>query len=368
MKASEISRVVHLCLPKIQTSNTTTISLHDASDLQVQTMCSLWSGMGHIYKVTLPTTSSNDKRTASGTAVVQLVVKHVAPPRSLQQSKGDRRKADSYQIEANFYEKLAPLLIRDHGLRLPEPFLVERDSGKAKNEIVIVMSHIEQSKSADLLNEVFVKAVLEWLATLHASYWGAERVDAIVDRVGLQNIGSYWHLDTRPEEHESMPNKGWEGRLKRAARAIDERLKRDTLQCLIHGDTKDANMLFSENNIGEPIATLCDFQYCGKGPPTKDLAYFFCSSASLDDEEAALEFYLEQLIKRLPADAMPPTMEELKDSLELAYCDFYRFMSGWGYWGSGGEDRVKAVLNRLDGGKDLGSEEAYDESVRREYG
>jgi thiamine kinase-like enzyme len=314
--------------------------------------------MGHIYKVILPSTKNKQQP-------VQFVVKHVAPPRS-QQSSGDRRKADSYQVEANFYDKLAPLLIQS-GLSLPEPFLVERDSGKARNEIVNCMSFVE-SKSSDLSDKASMKAVLTWLATLHASYWGAEKVDTIVEQVGLQQIGSYWHLDTRPDEHASMRSKGWEGRLKRAARAIDDRLKRDPLQCIIHGDAKDANVLFSKNKNGKVVVTLCDFQYCGEGPPSKDLAYFFCSSVSLDDETAALEFYFEQLTKRLPTDVTPPSMEQMNDSLELAYCDYYRFMSGWGYWGSGGEDRVKAVLDRLDGNRDLGSEEAYDEAVRREYG
>lgn len=359
MKSSEILRLAQLSLPKIPGGDT--IILHDASDLQVQTLCSLWSGMGHIYKITLPTTSKNARP-------IEFVVKHVAPPRS--RSLGDRRKADSYHVEANFYEKLAPILIHEHGLGLPESFYVERDGGKGQNEIAIGMSYVE-SNSTDLSNDDATNAVLTWLATLHASYWGTEKVDKIVKDVGLQQQGSYWYLDTRPDEHESMPTKGWEGRLKRAARAIDERLKRDPLQCVIHGDAKEANVLYSRrrnSNDQKATVTLCDFQYCGKGPPTKDLAYFLCSSANLDDEDAALEFYLEQLTMRLPGDVTPPTMDELQDSLALAYCDFYRFMSGWGYWGSGGEDRVKAVLDRLDGGKDLGFEEAYDEAVRREFG
>jgi len=230
-----------------------------------------------------------------------------------------------------------------------------------------------------------MKAVLTWLATLHAAYWGDEKVDKIVEEVGLQQTGSYWHLDTRPSEWEAMPTTGWEGRLKRAARAIDKRLKRDPMQCIIHGDAKEANVLFSSSsskvtactatNGRRPdvdlVVTLCDFQYCGKGPPSKDLAYFLCSSANPDDEKAALEFYRRKLSERLASatDDIPmPSMDDLQDSMDLAYCDFYRFMSGWGYWGSGGENRVKRVLYRLEGGTDLGSEEAYDDAIRREYG
>lgn len=328
-------RVAQLCLPKLQRSNgddhDTTITLHDESDLQVSTICSLWSGMGHIYKVAIPLRSA-------GGASIEFLVKHVAAPRKQQQrqSLGDCRKAASYQVEANFYDKLAKILIQRHGLRLPQPLLVERHSGKSKNEIVIGMSFVKSS-STTLDDDVSaIKAVLTWLATLHAAYWGEEQVNAIVEEVGLQPTGSYWHLDTRPDEHESMPNTGWEGRLKRAARAIDNRLKRDPLQCIIHGDAKDANVLFSDQTTmssgpnddddGVPVVTLCDFQYCGKGPPSKDLAYFFCSSVNPEDEQSALDFYLHQLSERLVTkNVTPPSMNELQDSMDLAYCDFYRF-------------------------------------------
>jgi len=94
MKKKELLRVAQLCLPKLQlTTNSsgttsadgTTITLHDESDLQVSTICSLWSGMGHIYKVTL--------QLPAAAGPIEFVVKHVAAPRKQQQSLGDRRKA-----------------------------------------------------------------------------------------------------------------------------------------------------------------------------------------------------------------------------------------------------------------------------------
>jgi len=372
MKKSEILRVTKLCLAQMPGgADHAAAAVHDERDLHSVEICSLWSGMGHIYKVVVPSPSASNNASPQ----YELVIKHVAPPRS-SSSLGDRRKADSYQVECNFYENVAPVLLAQHGLLLPKPYLVERYCGKNKNEMVIAMSLIrERSSSSSLYSSntenMMMKSVLTWLATLHAAFWG-RAADEMVQQAGLQSQGSYWYLDTRPDEHESMPNHGWEGRLKLAARAVDERLQRDPLQCIIHGDAKEANILVvvdgGTTEEERPVVAMCDFQYCGKGPPTKDLAYFFCSSVSPDDEKAALEFYLQELTKRLPDDVTPPTMSELEDSLELAYCDFYRFMSGWGYWGSGGEGRVKAVLQRLDGGKNLGSEEAYDDAVRREYG
>eukprot|EP00980_Cylindrotheca_fusiformis_P014941 scaffold4090_cov65-Cylindrotheca_fusiformis.AAC.3 len=237
-------------------------------------------------------------------------------------SLGDQRKADSYLVEANFYQHLAPSLRRTD-FHLPIPYFVEKDDDDDddtkrrrhnNNTITICMSEIHgQPASGSFVNNSKSRhdeicAVLKWLATFHGATWGMKNQNV----VGLlQPVGSYWHLDTRPNEHQSIKNKGWQGRLKRAARAIDERLKNDPiLQCCIHGDVKDANMLFfttSNNNNNnnkkeeELQVAMYDFQYCGKSPPTKDLAYFFCVAAETnrDEDNIYLEFYHQQLIQRL---------------------------------------------------------------------
>ena len=152
--------------------------------------------------------------------------------------------------------------------------------------------------------------------------------------------------------------------MKLAARAIDERLKRDEMQCCIHGDAKDANMIFSEED-GE--VSMYDFQYCGRAPPSVDLAYFLCVAVGDTDPEY-VRYYHEQLVNKLDESTKPPTLKELKDSVALALCDFQRFMSGWGQWGSDISASVKEVLDRLDGGAMLKSEDAYREAVLREYG
>ena len=55
-------------------------------------------------------------------------------------------------------------------------------------------------------------------------------------------------------------------------------------------------------------------------------------------------------------------------SISLALCDFQRFMCGWGQWGSDISILVIDVLDRLDGGKILNSEDDYRDAILREYG
>lgn len=308
--------------------------------------------MGYIYQVTitLPTKKF-------------FIVKRVIPPPIKSRSFGDERKAKSYTIEAKFYEYIAPTLI-EKGLSIPVPYYIERD---ANDQITICMSRLEGSPG--YLEESNIYAVLTWLATLHAATWGPI-VDEYVNQGLVQSIGSYWHLDTRPDEHDSMPRRGWEGRLKLAARTIDERLKRDKMQCCIHGDAKDANMLFYASDDGdEGGVSMYDFQYCGKAPPSVDLAYFLCVAVG-DTDKQYIEYYHQQLTKRLDDNNAdhPPTLKELEESVSLALCDFQRFMSGWGQWGSDISSEVISVLDRLDGGTILQSEDAYREAMRREFG
>ena len=69
----------------------------------------------------------------------------------------------------------------------------------------------------------------------------------------------------------------------------------------------------------------------------------------------------------LHVDLVREVPEALRDSLDLAFCDLARWMAGWGTWGNDLSARVGGVLDRLDGGRDLGSEEAYDAAVRRVF-
>ena len=307
---------------------------------------------------------------------------------------GDERKAESYIIEANFYKHLAPTLIKEYGLMMPMPYHVEQDDDD--DGVTICMSYLEGMPPKFSLNRNDnVYSVLTWLATLHAATWSTviDHTHLIECRI-IQTIGSYWHLDTRPNEHANMSTRGWEGRLKLAACAINERLRRDNMQCCIHGDVKEANMLFirnhgkkgdvsSSSNGGRSdggIVGMYDFQYCGRAPPTVDLAYFFCVSSvqqtTTNNYREYKQYYHQQILSKLKLKCCDkshqsvqqlPTLDELEDSLELAFSDFQRFLCGLGQWGSDITSIVIKVLNKLDGGTILASEDEYRLAVLREY-
>ena len=324
---TEATRLARICLPQILAHSktdrndeisgdgvhdvTATTSLLTDEQVTVKTLCRLWAGMGYIYQVTIAIPSSSSSTSSSSSLnkiksknkvyhhfiIKQIVIPSTSP--HSRRSVGDERKANSYFIEANFYQGLAPILIKNHNLSIPIPYHIElggcfdvsekeyghlcdnsRDMVEEQDQIIsICMSLLNGSPSSNHVDTNHnIHAALSWLATLHAATWGAAKVDSYVRDKLVQPIGSYWHLDTRLDEHKSMPNQGWEGRLKRAARAIHERLRRDTMQCCIHGDAKDANMLFQKVDddddddddvgCGGVSVSMFDFQYIGKAPPS----------------------------------------------------------------------------------------------------
>ena len=111
-------------------------------------------------------------------------------------------------------------------------------------------------------------------------------------------------------------------------------------------------------------------QYCGKACCTKDLAYFLNVEAAPVQQERLLAHYHKELSAKLESQGdTPPSLDALKTAHELALCDWRRFTEiGLGGWGDGrANKRVEAVLDKLDGGSPLSSEEAYKEAMKREF-
>jgi len=148
--------------------------------------------------------------------------------------------------------------------------------------------------------------------------------------MGLWPIGTYWHLATRQDEWQAMP----EGDLKRYAKRLDDALTGAGFQTLVHGDAKLANLCFHQSK--ETIAVV-DFQYVGRGPGVKDLAYLLGSVLDNDGlnahAETLLNHYISRLIKALEDDNVCFESNKLEAEIRhlypVAWADFYRFLLGW---------------------------------------
>jgi len=168
------------------------------------------------------------------------------------------------------------------------------------------------------------KSCLTWLAHFHGEFMGNSPYN-------LWSIGTYWHLDTRPEEWEAMKHR----ELKQNAKAIDSRLKAASFQTIVHGDAKLANFCFHPDG---KVAAV-DFQYVGQGCGMKDVAYFISSCYEDDEcekyEEELLNHYFSEL--EMAMDKSVDFKEIRREWMSLypyAWADFCRFLNGWspGHW------------------------------------
>jgi hypothetical protein len=289
-------------------------------------LTTLWAGYGAIYHLIAKENGKNSTRS--------LIIKDVRPPKDSGVS--HERKLHSYKVEAHFYRHLATPLREKNGLAIATHYLAEHDldldSGTGSMHLVLSDLREEFPNQHRPMDLAHAKAALYWLATFHASHWQRPIPKE------LWRQGCFWQLDTRLEELESMEPE-WRD-LQRVAHKISEQLADEKFQTLVHGDFKGANILFSNVKDGEgPGAAAYDFQYCGGGDAMKDVAYLFCSALESktlhQHEDELLTYYHQELCKQLPKEAADAyTIEVMKGRLQLAICDFVRFMAGWGWWGN----------------------------------
>lgn len=281
---------------------------------------SLWSGYGRIVRIPL-----------LGAEIGSLILKQVSSgsgdhPRGWNTDLSHHRKLKSYQVEANWYEGMrkleTPLLAR-----VPN-CLGSKHEGE---EVLLVLEDLDASGFAgrrNLVNAQEWQACVRWLASFHL-----ENMNQSTE--GLWESGTYWHLQTRPDELARLDDAS----LREAAPAIDQKLKGAKYQTLVHGDAKLANFCF--NQKGPEVAAV-DFQYIGGGCGMKDLAYFVGSC--FRDEEAeriekeVLDFYFSQIRELVENEDFQISADELEADwrplYRVAWADFHRFMKGWspGHW------------------------------------
>jgi hypothetical protein len=298
---------MHENFPSIILQSTGATSFSEAGVIQ-----DLWSGYGKIIRIQLENASAQSA-----------VIKHVHwpeiknHPRGWNSDLGHQRKLNSYQVETTWYQQYS----ERSQARLPHCYAFERQD----DEVLMVLEDLDASgfplrKSSLQWHEI--EAVLAWLAKFHASYLGQEPT-------GLWEVGSYWHLETRPQELAVLSDQ----RLKEAALAIDEKLNSCHFKTLVHGDAKLANFCFAQDGA---VAGL-DFQYVGGGCGMKDVAYFIGSCLNEKEcerlEGKILDSYFEKLQGALPAKNKD-LENEWRSLYRLAWADFHRFLKGWspGHW------------------------------------
>lgn len=280
----------------------------------------LWSGYGQIVRCYL---AGADRRS--------VIVKHVRwpdhrdHPRGWTTDRSHERKVQSYRVESRWYERHAGRC--QDRCRVPTGLVQETRADGA----VLVLEDLDAAGFGGRrrhVGPVELEACLTWLAGFHATFVGEAPEE-------LWPTGTYWHLETRPEELDIMPD----GPLKAAAARIDRRLAEARFQTFVHGDAKLANFCFDE--AGRRAAAV-DFQYVGGGCGMKDLAYFVSSCFDEDECErqgaGILDRYFELLhaeLGRMGRDVDVHALEaEWRELYPVAWTDFARFLQGWspGHW------------------------------------
>jgi len=283
---------------------------------------SLWSGYGQIVRLNL-----------IGGYYPSVVLKHVVlsdvanHPRGWNTDVSHQRKIRSYQVEAHWYQHYASRC--DSDCMVPSCLALNTQN----NETVLVLTDLDAAgfnarKTEANIDDIY--ACLTWLANFHATFLNSKAG-------GLWECGTYWHLDTRPDELAALSDEA----LRQAAPFIDLKLKQCRHQTLVHGDAKLANFCFRSDNELPKVAAV-DFQYIGKGCGMKDVAYFIGSCLNEDEceekERHLLDFYFSVLVERVRQKKKGVDIAELEQEWRqlypVAWADFHRFMKGWspGHW------------------------------------
>ena len=294
-----------------------------------ETIQELWSGYGKILRIELENALVNS-----------VVVKHVQlpttrnHPRGWNTDIGHQRKVKSYQVETYWYDQYR----QKSAARLPKCLAIETQG----EEVLMVLEDLDEagySLRKDSLDGTEIASCLKWLAQFHASYLG-ERPH------GLWEMGTYWHLETRPNELEVLDDQ----RLKAAAPLIDAKLNKASYKTFVHGDAKLANFCFAPSG---GVAGV-DFQYIGGGCGMKDVAYFIGSCLNEREcerlEAKILDTYFSYLQTAL-GTRNEALEKEWRSLYRVAWADFHRFLKGWspGHWkiNSYSERITTEVINNL---------------------
>ncbi|NQX84970.1 MAG: DUF1679 domain-containing protein [Flavobacteriaceae bacterium] len=280
----------------------------------IEEIQSLWSGYGYVARYQI----DNGDMTSVVVKCIQLEHSNTHP-RGWHTSIGHQRKLRSYDVETYWYKYWS----KSCGMTCKVPKCIGALEQGHKRWIILEDLQVEYPLVKQQIAIEEVGVCLQWLANFHARFLNTKPE-------GLWEIGTYWHLETRPEEFEKMED----DLLKSKAHEIDKCLNQCQFQTIVHGDAKLANFCFSED--GRRVAAV-DFQYVGGGCGMKDVAYFLGSCLSGDAcayyENDVLDYYFECLrtaVSRRDVKIDINALEkEWREMYLIASVDFTRFLLGW---------------------------------------
>lgn len=289
---------------------------------RVERIQSLWSGYGEIFRVAL-----------TGAEVETAIVKWVKPPahvRGSGEGASHARKCRSYDVEKRWYGSFAGQC--DDACRVPRSF----GARAGKGEWLLLLEDLDAAGFPERRRDPDgseLDACIAWLAAFHARFLG-------VAPEGLWKTGTYWHLETRPDELAATED----GALREAAPVLDRKLRECVHQTLVHGDAKPANFCFGGERGGDARVAAVDFQYVGGGCGMKDVAYLLSGgsgNAAEAVEARLLDRYFVHFraaLSGLAEPAHPFDAEAIEAEWRALYpiarADYHRFLAGWAtdYW------------------------------------
>lgn len=277
----------------------------------------LWGGQGFLLRVSTDVPEHDT-----------VIVKCIAPshdsahPRGWNTTQSFQRKAHSYAVECHWYEHYAHRCTR--ACKVPQLLGLQRTD--TYSLILLEDLAVQYPLLRQELSVQETTRCLRWLAEFHALFLhdGGD---------GLWSQGCYWHLETRPDEWQAMP----ETPLKQAAAWLDEQLRSARFQTLVHGDAKVANFCFSQDMAS---VSAVDFQYVGKGCGMSDVVYLLGSCLSEEQcrehEQYLLNHYFLHLascvstrLNDQSGNIAAALEAEWRSLFAIAWADFHRFLLGW---------------------------------------
>ncbi|KWT99480.1 choline kinase [Vibrio toranzoniae] len=329
--------------PELYQKIATSLGCHRGFDTQV--IQRLWGGYGELVRLVFSKKSSAPFNS--------LIVKHVALPDKANHPKGwntrlsHQRKVHSYQVETAWYQSFTqqwdercPMPVGLHcELEENEWLIVMQDLADVGFPLTSqfdVLSVFDELAAKDTQPELALRytslevkqrnACLKWLANFHAKHIHIDQEQS----ASLWKVGTYWHLDTRPDELNALTDLP----LKNQAQHIDRLLRECPYSTLVHGDAKLANFCF--DLAGENAAAV-DFQYVGNGCAMKDVALFMSSAIRPQDcvelESQLLDIYFQHLKEALahyqPQLSFYDVEAAWRPMFYVAWADFQRFVKGW---------------------------------------